>query len=393
MTDTIEIEIEVLRAEARVEEALVRLRAHRATTNPTDLLDQEVALLLDAGDVDAALDCLDAAMAQIRADSSLQVTITLKQVEILLLADRRDEALDVLRDLAKTGKIPVAQTHHVIAFLLDLEKFETAARLGANPRVTAGAGLEPRLGMVLEHRRILAELGGAFPDEATFEATLARFGQIDGFYHNFRLRSGRTLFDVAPIKMNSPVETHDFTFREWDLICQLPIEFAGKRVLDVGGADGFFSIESARAGAAVTYLAPDPLFLQRAKLFAHHFGVEDKIEFKRGLLQHSFLHLNGRYDLVLALGLIYHLDNLALGLRTLMELSDTLVIETATGDVSWTEDRQAVLFKDHDPLDFDWVVGFFERHGYGYVESTEWAEYVNRYPKSAGRRLACFSRR
>ena len=393
MAEIIETEIEVLRAEARVEEALVRLRAHRATTNPTDLLDQEVALLLDAGDVDAALACLDAAIAQVRAESALQATITLKRVEILLLADRRDEALDVLRGLAKTGTIPVTQTRHVIAFLLDLEKFEAADRLGANPRVTAGPGLDPRLSMVLEHRRILAELGGEFPDEAIFEATLAKFGQLDGFYNNFRLRSGRTLFDVAPIKTNSPIETHDFTFREWDLICQLPIEFAGKRVLDVGGADGFFSIESARAGAVVTYLAPDPLFLLRARLFARYFDVEDKIEFKRGLLQRSFRHLNGRFDLVLALGLIYHLDNLALGLRALMELSDTVVIETATGDVSWTDDRQAILFQDHDPLDFDWVVGFFERHGYDHVESTAWADYVNKYAKSAGRRLICFSKR
>lgn len=365
-----------------------QVRNSSEPANPLILLDEEIEILSDKGDFASAEDLLK------RSAESQRLVITLKYIEFLILTEQRGAALDVLRALVKSGGVPVAHASVLMSFLLDLEKLETFDRMSANEEIVAHPGFSRRLTYVGAHRQILGELAGAdLRDPEVFRELCRRLGDIDGFRHNFRLPDGSTLMETVAVKTNSPVEALDFNFVEWDEIKTFVGSMDGKRVLDVGGADGFFSIEAAKDGAEVTYLDPDHLFLQRAKLFAHHFGVEDKIEFKRGLLQRSFLHLNGRYDLVLALGLIYHLDNLALGLRTLMELSDTLVIETATGDVSWTEDRQAVLFQDHDPLDFDWVVGFFKRHGYGYVESTEWAEYVNRYPKSAGRRLACFSRR
>jgi hypothetical protein len=124
--------------------------------------------------------------------------------------------------------------------------------------------------------------------------------------------------------------------------------------------------------------------------FAKLFGVADRINPKFLFFDRAFVQRTSRYDIIFALGLIYHLDNLYYGLQNLCTLSDRIVIETTTAEVQWDNDDNAIGYKNNDPVDINWVKAFFRKRGYSITESPEWAEYVDRYDVSSGRRLLYF---
>jgi tRNA (mo5U34)-methyltransferase len=90
----------------------------------------------------------------------------------------------------------------------------------------------------------------------------------------------------------------------------IPENLNGKRVLDIGAYDGFFSFECERRGAKVT--AVD--LTQSAGFPVAHELLSSKVNF----LQSSIYDLDperfGQFDLILCLGVLYHLRHPLLGL-------------------------------------------------------------------------------
>jgi tRNA (mo5U34)-methyltransferase len=85
----------------------------------------------------------------------------------------------------------------------------------------------------------------------------------------------------------------------------LPDDLRGKTVLDIGCNAGFYSIEMKRRGADhVLAIDSDPLYLEQARFAARVSGVE--IEFRQ-MSVYDIPSLNTRFDLVLYLGVSYHL--------------------------------------------------------------------------------------
>ncbi|PWV98721.1 tRNA (mo5U34)-methyltransferase [Hoeflea marina] len=108
---------------------------------------------------------------------------------------------------------------------------------------------------------------------------------------------------------------------------QLPDDLTGMRALDIGPSDGFFSMHLARRGAQVT--AVD----YRAKN-THGFGVMEQLTG----LEFDYRQMNlydvsaaeiGQFDLVLFLGVFYHLPDMMRALNLLSQLCRArLLVET-----------------------------------------------------------------
>lgn len=109
----------------------------------------------------------------------------------------------------------------------------------------------------------------------------------------------------------------------------LPDDLAGRSVLDIGCNAGFYSIEMKRRGAGrVVGIDHDPRYLAQARLVADRLGHRD-IAFRQ-LDVHDVARLGERFDLVLFMGVLYHLRHPLLALDLIREhvAGDALLIQT-----------------------------------------------------------------
>src|SRR5580698_4167002 len=105
----------------------------------------------------------------------------------------------------------------------------------------------------------------------------------------------------------------------------LPADLRGKRVLDVGAWDGWFSFECERRGAdvvAVDCVALDT-FIEAKQLLG------SKVEYLTLDVNELSARRLGRFDIVLFFGVLYHLRHPLLGLEKVVELcTDQALIES-----------------------------------------------------------------
>ena len=117
----------------------------------------------------------------------------------------------------------------------------------------------------------------------------------------------------------------------------LPADLTGKRVLDIGCNAGFYAIEMKRRGAAhVLGIDEDPFYLAQARFAAEALGLA--IEFRR-MSVYDVGALGERFDLVLFMGVLYHLRHPLLALDLIREhvVGDLLVFQSlqrGTDDVA-----------------------------------------------------------
>ena len=97
----------------------------------------------------------------------------------------------------------------------------------------------------------------------------------------------------------------------------IPADLAGKSVLDIGCNGGFYSLEMKRRGAArVLGIDHDTDYLRQARFAAEVSGLD--IEFAQ-LSVYDVGALGERFDLVLFLGVLYHLRHPLLALDLIRE--------------------------------------------------------------------------
>jgi tRNA (mo5U34)-methyltransferase len=108
----------------------------------------------------------------------------------------------------------------------------------------------------------------------------------------------------------------------------VPDDLAGKSVLDIGCNAGFYSLEMKRRGAArVVGIDSDETYLAQARFAAEVKGAD--IEFRK-LDVYDVGKLGERFDVVLFMGVLYHLRHPLLALDLLYEhvVNDLLIFQS-----------------------------------------------------------------
>ena len=123
----------------------------------------------------------------------------------------------------------------------------------------------------------------------------------------------------------------------------LPADLTGRSVLDIGCNAGFYAIEMKRRGAArVVGLDSDPRYLAQARFAAQTTGQD--IAFVQGSV-YDVGALKERFDIVLFMGVLYHLRHPLLALD--------LIRETVAGDMLVFQSMQRGA-PEVDPLENDY---------------------------------------
>jgi tRNA (mo5U34)-methyltransferase len=126
------------------------------------------------------------------------------------------------------------------------------------------------------------------------EAIRARINSVRVWYHKIPLSPG-----VVTPGINDPGQTL--------LHLDLPEDCRGMRVLDLGARDGYFSFELERRGASVVAVDYVPADETGFATVADILG--SKVEYRRANVYDLDPAEHGTYDLVLFLGLLYHLPD------------------------------------------------------------------------------------
>lgn len=130
--------------------------------------------------------------------------------------------------------------------------------------------------------------------------------ELAPWFHNLHLPDGTHTAPSHPLG--------DFPAYKWqELSAALPADLTGWSALDVGCNAGFYSFELARRGARVTAIDSSEHYLRQARWAAAQFGLVEPIEFRRQQV-YDLARDDRRYDLVLFLGVLYHLRYPLLGL-------------------------------------------------------------------------------
>lgn len=180
----------------------------------------------------------------------------------------------------------------------------------------------------------IKELRSANPAKAGLEKT--------GLYHSFRLPNGALAAGAMSLSWQ---QDRLESFR-------IPEDLTGKRVLDIGPWDGYYTFEMERRGAEVTAIDYVDLDTFRALHRAYHSRARyicmDIYELDVAKV--------GAFDIVLCLGVLYHLKHPLLALEKLCSISrDVCVVDTFVVDgEEWPHGSRAPIpyseFYEHGEL-------------------------------------------
>ena len=161
-------------------------------------------------------------------------------------------------------------------------------------------------------------------EEATMDETEIRnkISSLGDWFHNIKLKGIFT----APNHFLG-----DFPAVKWRHLSKyIPADLSGKSVLDIGCNGGFYSLEMKRRGASrVVAIDSDVRYLKQAR-FAAQVQQAD-IDFRQ-LSVYDVGSLGERFDIVLFMGVLYHLRYPLLALDLLAEhaAKDLLIFQTLT---------------------------------------------------------------
>ncbi|MDP9068043.1 MAG: TIGR04290 family methyltransferase [Actinomycetota bacterium] len=169
--------------------------------------------------------------------------------------------------------------------------------------------------------------------------------ELAPWFHNLHLPDGSQTAPDHPLG--------DFPAFKWRQIADaIPDDLTGWSVLDIGCNAGFYSFQLARRGGSVLAIDHDEHYLSQARWAASVLGLEERVRFA-GMGVYDLARLDRTFDLVLFMGVLYHLRHPLLALDIVAEkVVRTLVFQTLTmpGDEVVTapddvafEDRQELL--------------------------------------------------
>lgn len=157
-------------------------------------------------------------------------------------------------------------------------------------------------------------------DEMTTDQIQRRVTELGDWFHNL---------DLGGVKTAPDHFLGDYPAVKWKRFsAAIPDDLHGKSVLDVGCNAGFYSIQMKQRNAdRVVAIDTDEQYLEQARFAAKVSGVD--IEFRK-LSVYRVGELQEQFDLVLFMGVVYHLRHPLLALDLLHEhaVADLLVAQS-----------------------------------------------------------------
>lgn len=152
------------------------------------------------------------------------------------------------------------------------------------------------------------------------EQIRAKVAELGEWFHNMSLRGVMTAPDHF---------LGDYPSQKWRGFAHaVPSDLRGKTVLDIGCNAGFYSIEMKRRGAArVVGIDSDERYLAQARFAASVCGADIEL---RKLSVYEVGELGERFDVVIFMGVLYHLRHplLALDLLHRHVAKDLLIFQS-----------------------------------------------------------------
>lgn len=158
---------------------------------------------------------------------------------------------------------------------------------------------------------------------STTESLSRDVEELGPWFHNLHLPDGT---QTAPRHFLG-----DFPRVKWNRIApHIPDDLRGWTALDIGCNAGFYTFELARRGAVVTAIDYDPHYLRQAQWAAEQFELADRVTF-RHMQVYELARVEGQFDLVWFMGVLYHLRYPMLGLDIVARKTrQLLVFQTMT---------------------------------------------------------------
>jgi tRNA (mo5U34)-methyltransferase len=166
----------------------------------------------------------------------------------------------------------------------------------------------------------MPDLSSIHVSALTQEQIQQRVRELGDWFHNI---------DLGGIKTAPDHFLGDYPAVKWQRFAEaIPADLRGKSVLDIGCNGGFYAIEMKRRGAdRVVGMDYDATYLAQARFAAEAVGVD--IEFRQ-LSVYDVAKLGEKFDLVLFMGVFYHLRHPLLALDLIHEhvAKDLLVFQS-----------------------------------------------------------------
>jgi tRNA (mo5U34)-methyltransferase len=147
------------------------------------------------------------------------------------------------------------------------------------------------------------------PDRQSSIALRRRIEALGPWFHNMELAGIATAPDHF---------LGDYPRFKWESFARFaPADMTGRRVLDIGCNAGFYALEMKRRGAErVLGIDADPRYLAQASLACEMRGLD--VEWRQ-MSVYQLPELRERFDLVLFMGVLYHLRHPLLALDLIRE--------------------------------------------------------------------------
>lgn len=143
----------------------------------------------------------------------------------------------------------------------------------------------------------------------------------------------------------------------WSKFKDVLPEMKGLKVLDIACNAGFYSFELAKMGASVFSIDNSYEDIVRAKFAKKILGLEN-VNFDIMDVNNMVKKINKKFDFALCLGLLYHVDNPKTVIKSVSQLSDSVIFETVAN-----VDNQEIKLINDKTITTD-----------GYVPTIPWLE-------------------
>jgi tRNA (mo5U34)-methyltransferase len=153
------------------------------------------------------------------------------------------------------------------------------------------------------------------------------------WFHNIHLGDG---VQTSPDNLYG-----DFPNFKWQQFKDLiPSDLTGWSALDIGCNAGFYSVELAKRGATVLGIDLDPHYLEQAKWVSKKLNLEKRVSFEQ-MQVYDLARIDGKFDLIIFMGVFYHLRYPMLALDIVAEKVRRLMVfqtMTSPGEDIFTPD-------------------------------------------------------